>query len=199
MNRIYWALFRRFWFVVNKRNYKKLGTNSFIKSPLIVTPKFISVSNNVFVQPNARIEGITNYEGVNFYPHIEIGENCTIQQNLHLTCAQNVFVGKNTAIAANVTITDINHPYENIDLPIEKQPLDVIPVSIGEDCKIYNNAVILPGTKIGKHCVIGANSVVLGNFADYSIIVGAPARIIKRYCFDSASWKKTDNKGNFLA
>ncbi len=199
MNRIYWALFRRFWFVVNKRNYKKLGTNSFIKSPLIVTPKFISVSNNVFVQPNARIEGITNYEGVNFYPHIEIGENCTIQQNLHLTCAQNVFVGKNTAIAANVTITDINHPYENIDLPIEKQPLDVIPVSIGEDCKIYNNAVILPGTKIGKHCVIGANSVVLGNFADYSIIVGAPAKIIKRYCFDSASWKKTDNKGNFLA
>lgn len=199
MNRIYWALFRRFWFVINKRNYKKLGINSFIKSPLIVTPKFISVSNNVFVQPNARIEGITNYEGVNFHPHIEIGENCTIQQNLHLTCAQNVFVGKNTAIAANVTITDINHPYENIDLPIEKQPLDVIPVSIGEDCKIYNNAVILPGTKIGKHCVIGANSVVLGDFADYSIIVGAPAKIIKRYCFDSASWKKTDNKGDFLA
>ena len=198
MRRIYWALFRRFWFVINKRNYKKLGINSFIKNSLIVTPKFISVSNNVFVQPNARIEGITNYEGVNFYPHIEIGENCTIQQNLHLTCAQNVFIGKNTAIAANVTITDINHPYENIDLPIEKQPLQVIPVSIGEDCKIYNNVVILPGTKIGKHCVIGANSVVLGNFADYSIIVGAPAKINKRYCFDSASWKKTDNKGNFL-
>ncbi|MGQ7945280.1 acyltransferase [Flavobacterium sp. WC2509] len=197
MNRIYIALFRKLWFVINKRNYKKLGGNSFIKNPLIVTPKFISVSDNVFVQANARIEGITSYEGISFYPHIEIGENCTIQQNLHLTCAQSVFVGKNTAIAANVTITDINHPYENIDLSIEKQPLEVTPVSIGEDCKIYNNAVILPGTKIGKHCVIGANSVVLGNFPDYSIVVGAPAKIIRRYCFATNQWKKTNKKGDF--
>lgn len=199
MKRIYNALFRRCWFIINKRNYRKLGKNSFIKNPLIVTPKCISVSDNVFVQPNARIEGITSYEGINFHPHIEIEENCTIQQNLHLTCAQNVFVGKNTAIAANVTITDINHPYENIDLPIEKQALQVRPVSIAEDCKIYNNVVILPGTKIGKHCVIGANSVVFGDFADYSIVVGAPAKIIKRYSFESSSWKRTDDKGNFLA
>jgi acetyltransferase-like isoleucine patch superfamily enzyme len=199
MNSIYIALFRRFWLVINKRNYKKLGRNSFIKNPLIVTPKFISISDNVFVQPNARIEGITSYEGISFYPQIAIGENCTIQQNLHLTCAQSVSVGKNTAIAANVTITDINHPYENIDLPIEKQALQVTPVSIGEDCKIYNNVVILPGTKIGKHCVIGANSVVFGDFAEYCLVVGAPAKIIKRYCFDSASWKKTDDKGNFVA
>ncbi|MDR7208987.1 acyltransferase [Flavobacterium piscis] len=198
MIRIYNALYRRFWHFYNKRSYKKLGVNTFVKNALIITPKYISISDNVFILPNSRIEGITSYEGVSFSPHIQISENCTIQQNLHLTCAENIFIGKNTAIAANVTITDINHPYENIDLPIEKHALIVTPVSIGDDCKIYNNVVILPGTKIGKHCVIGANSVVGGNFTDYCIVVGAPAKIIKRYCFDSASWKKTDGKGNFV-
>lgn len=198
MNRIYNALYRRFWHFYNKGSYKKLGVNAFVKNAMIITPKYISISDNVFIQPNSRIEGITSYEGVNFFPHIQISENCTIQQNLHLTCAENIFIGKNTAIAANVTITDINHQYENIDLPIEKQALIVAPVSIGEDCKIYNNVVILPGTKIGKHCVVGANSVVYGNFIDYCIVVGAPAKIIKRYCFEKNKWLKTDKEGNFI-
>lgn len=199
MNRIFRALYRKCWHFYFRGKYKKLGLNSFVKKALIVTPKYISLSENIFIQPNSRIEGITSYEGVRFSPHIEISENCSIQQNLHLTCAKHIFIGKNTAIAANVTITDINHPYENIDLPIEKQALKVTPVHIDADCKIYNNAVILPGTNIGKHCVVGANSVVFGNFPDYCILVGAPAKIIKRYCFDSAKWKKTDDQGNFLA
>lgn len=192
------ALFRRFWYTINKSKFKKLGINSFVKRPLIITPFCISIHENVFVQPNSRIEGVINYEGVNFEPNIIIKENCTIEQNLHLTCAGNIFIGKNTAIAANVTITDINHPYERIDLPVERQPIIVTPVYIGDDCKIYNNAVILPGTKIGKHCVVGANSVVFGNIPDYCIVAGSPGRIIKRYCFEKKEWLKTDKQGNFI-
>ncbi|SNR49489.1 DapH/DapD/GlmU-related protein [Flavobacterium sp. ov086] len=199
MDRIFNFLVRRFWYFNNKGKFRKLGNNVFIKNSMIITPKYISVGDNVFVQPNSRIEAVTSYEGVKYSPHIVISDNCTIQQNLHLTCAVSIFLGKNTAIAANVTITDIDHPYENINLPVERQSLRVNPVSIGEDCKIYNNAVILPGTQIGKHCVVGANSVVFGTFGDYCILVGSPAKIIKRYCFDSSAWRKTDDKGNFVA
>ena len=52
------------------------------------------------------------------------------------------------------------------------------------------NSTILPGTKLGKHCVVGANSVVSGEFPDYCVIVGAPARIVKHYDFEIHKWVK---------
>jgi acetyltransferase-like isoleucine patch superfamily enzyme len=112
---------------------------------------------------------------------ILIGENVTIEQNLHLTCANRIVIGNNTAIAANVTITDIEHPYTDVNIPIERHDLVVKEVVIGEDSKIYNNAVILPGVHIGKHCVIGANSVVARDIPDFSVAVGAPSRVVKQY------------------
>lgn len=196
--KIYHFLKRRIWFLLNKRKFKHLGKNVIIKKPIYITPSTITISDRVFIHFNARIEGITSHVGVKFSPSIVIGKACTIQQNLHLTCANEVFIGSNTAIAANVTITDINHPYEDITKPIEQQPLEVFSVNIGEDCKIYNNSIILPGTSIGKHCTIGANSVVSGIIPDYSVVVGAPAKIIKRYDFDKKEWRKTDRDGQFI-
>ena len=62
-------------------------------------------------------------------------------------------------------------------------------MEIGEDCKIYNNAVILPGVTIGNHSVVGANSLVIeGVYPDFSIIVGSPAKIVRRYINDK--WQK---------
>lgn len=43
--------------------------------------------------------------------------------------------------------------------------------------------------KIGKHCVIGANSVVTNNIPDYSVAVGVPARVIKNYNFKKKQWE----------
>ncbi|MFT4071119.1 MAG: acyltransferase [Dysgonamonadaceae bacterium] len=158
------------------------------------TPEYIIMHNNVFVRDNARIEGISKYGKQIFTPKIIFEDNVCIEQNLHLTCANLVKIGKNTAIAANVTITDIHHRYDDIHTPIEHQDIQVSPVSIGEDCKIYNNAVILPGTTIGKHCTVGANSVVSGTYPDYCVIVGAPAKIIKRYSFEKQAWLRIDAK-----
>ena len=67
-------------------------------------------------------------------------------------------------------------------------------VAIGEDCKIYNNCVILPGVHIGKHCTIGANSVVTHDIPDYCVAVGVPTRIIKRYNFKTQQWEKVEDK-----
>ncbi|MNK65838.1 2,3,4,5-tetrahydropyridine-2,6-dicarboxylate N-acetyltransferase [compost metagenome] len=192
------ALYRRIWYVLNKPAFKDLGRNVIVRKPLIITPGFISIHNNVSINYHARIEGFRSYEGEVFTPHIILDDFCTIQQNLHLTCAGSIYIGKNTGIAANVTITDIHHPYEDINLPIERQKIKVKPVSIGDDCKIYNNSVILPGSNIGKHCTIGANSIVSGIIPDFCIVVGAPAKIIKRYCFERGEWLKTDEKGDFL-
>jgi acetyltransferase-like isoleucine patch superfamily enzyme len=175
-----------------------MGKQCVILKPTLITPDAIIMGNNVSVGWRARIEGVKKYQSEYFAPKIILNDGVSIQQNLHLTCANSVEIGKNTAIASNVSITDIHHPYDDINLPIEQQNITTKPVFIGDDCKIYNNAVIMQGTEIGKHCTVGANSIVSGKFEDYSVIVGAPAKIIKRYSFEKQAWLKTDAKGNFI-
>ena len=53
-------------------------------------------------------------------------------------------------------------------------------ISIGSGSWLGHGTVVLPGAQIGKHVVIGANSVVSGTIPDFSIAVGAPARVVKR-------------------
>ena len=87
-----------------------------------------------------------------------------------------------------MTITDIQHPYDDINIPIEKQDILVRQVEIGENCKIYNNAVILAGCKIGNHVTVAANSVVANKIPDFCVVAGNPAKIIKKYNKITKSW-----------
>ncbi len=176
--------------MLHNPQFKKYHYSDVIKSPIQITPQYIELGEEVYIGHHARIQGVCSYLGDSFNPIIRIEDGVTIQQNLHLTCANSVFIGKNSAIAANVTITDIHHPYEDITKPIEHQHLMVKEVVIGEDCKIYNNVVILPGVHIGKHVTIGANSVVPHDIPDYVVAVGNPARVIKRYDFENQKWIK---------
>lgn len=169
-----------------------------IYRPTCFTGKNIRLGKGVFLYKFCRIQAITRYLNVDFNPLISLGDNVSIQQNCHITCAERIFIGSNTSIAANVTITDIDHPYTDIKVAPERQPIKVKPVAIGEDCKIYNNAVILYGVKIGKHCVIGANTVVNRDIPDYCVAVGIPARIVKRYNFETKSWERTTPDGEFI-
>lgn len=178
--------------------FKHLGKKCYIGKPLLITPECISLGDCVYIFPNCRLEGIKGHLTQSFSPKINIEDGVTIQQNLHLTCAASIQIQQNVAIAANVSITDINHLYSNPILPIEQQSLEVKSVVIKRDSKIYNNSVILPGTSIGIHSVVGANSVVNGVFPDYCIIVGAPAKIVKRFCFDRNAWLKTNSFGDFI-
>ena len=152
--------FRLLWWLYNFPKFRNLGLGTRFFSTIKITPKYISCGCRVIVWKHGRIEGINQYNNQFFNPLIVLNDRVTIQQNVHITCASSIIIGQNTAIAANVTITDIHHPYEDITIPIERQNTRTNAVTIGENCKIYNNAVILPGTKIGNHTTIGANSVV---------------------------------------
>ena len=189
---------QKIWFIVNKKKFKHLGKGSFINTSIKISKKQISCGANVYIWKNGRIEAVTKWGNKTYFPDIIFEEGVSIQQNLHLTCAKKVFIGKNTAIVSNVTITDIIHLHTIPNLPILQQDIEVKEGYIGESSTIYSNVVILPGTIIGKNTIIGANSVVSGIFPDYCVIVGAPAKIVKRYCFEQQKWRKTDNKGNFI-
>ncbi|SON51004.1 DapH/DapD/GlmU-related protein [Vibrio tapetis] len=129
---------------------------------------------------------------------IHINDDVSIGQNFHITSAGKIVIEPGVIISANVFVTDIDHEYRDIKLPVSSQPLIISNTCIGQNSFIGIGACIQAGTKLGKHCVVGCNSVVRGSFPDYSVIVGAPAKIVKRYNKKTNSWDKTDSKGNFL-
>lgn len=62
-------------------------------------------------------------------------------------------------------------------------------VSIGDETWIGTGVVIAGTVTIGKHCVIGANSVVTKDIPDYCVAAGNPCKIIKRYSFETKQWE----------
>ena len=166
---------------------------SYIGKPIYIGNfKRIFISKKVRIFPNARIEVVDKKSSIVFEENISIG------QNFHITSGAKLIIGKNTTIAENVMITNIDHEYQEINKHILKQPYIIKNTKIGENCFIGYGAVIQAGTILGKQCIVGANSVVRGTFLDYCVIVGVPARIIKRYDKKAKLWRKTNKQGDFI-
>lgn len=121
--------------------------------------------------------------------HIIIGSSSFI--GLHNTIIGPVEIGDNVIIAQHVTVSGLNHSYEDINIPIKAQPCITKKISIGNDSWIGANSVITAGVTIGKHAIIAAGSIVTKHVPDYSIVAGNPARIIKAYDFNTRQWEKT--------
>ena len=99
-------------------------------------------------------------------------------------------IGNYVTIAANTCITNIDHEYRDIASSVMNQNLLFSETTIGDGCFIGFGAVIQAGTHLGKHCIVGSNSVIRGDFPDYSVIVGVPGRVIKQYNNDTGKWER---------
>jgi acetyltransferase-like isoleucine patch superfamily enzyme len=170
-----------------------LGRFSYIGKPTYIGNfNRIFIDDKVRIFPGARIEVVDKKSSIRFKSNISIG------QNLHIISAEKLIIGKNTTISANVFITNIDHEYREIDTHILKQPHIVHKTEIGENCFIGYGVVLQAGTILGKQCIVGANSVVRGTFPAYSVIVGVPAKVVKRYDHSVKKWKKTNKNGEFI-
>ena len=91
-------------------------------------------------------------------------------------------------IADRCFIGDTNHDYQDVNIPIKMGEMIPGSVKIGDDSWIGINVAILRNVTIGRHCGIGANSVVTKDIPPYSIAAGNPARIIKQYDWEKGEW-----------
>jgi acetyltransferase-like isoleucine patch superfamily enzyme len=89
-------------------------------------------------------------------------------------------VGARTLIAPNCSFYSGRHPLDPFVRNGTKGPEDGAPIKIGEDCWIGGNSIILPGVTIGKGVTVGAGSVVTKDVPDFVVVVGNPARILKK-------------------
>lgn len=126
---------------------------------------------------------------------IDIGDNVQINDYVHIGAVGSVTIGNNVLMASKIYISDHNHgsydlnksDHPGID-PIKRSPI-VKPVVIEDNVWIGEASCILPGVRIGKGSVIGASAVVTKNVPPYSIAVGNPAKVIKKYNFETQLWE----------
>tara|TARA_Y100001970_G_C14157283_1_gene816323 strand:+ start:783 stop:1403 length:621 start_codon:yes stop_codon:yes gene_type:complete len=180
-------------FFVRKR-FKNLETYI---SPLveIKNPDCISIFRGTSIRPYTWLYAMKSHGSTQkFNPSIEIGENCSIGRFCHITCSNNVKIENDVFITERVLITDSIHGYNDIENPILTQPLvSKGPIVIGSGTWIGNGSAIVGKVTIGKNCVVAANSVVSNmKVSDYSMVMGSPAKVIKRYDTSSKKWEKID-------
>jgi acetyltransferase-like isoleucine patch superfamily enzyme len=168
---------------------KKCGFSNFIRKPILWNPNFIEIGNNCYIGHHCRLEAIRRWTDKSFSPNLIIGGGTSMEQGCHITFADELKIGDNCTFSYNVMVTDTDHEYKNIGIDIISQPIYIKKTSIGSNCFIGAGAKIQAGTILGKQCIVGANAVVRGKFPDYSVIVGIPGKIVKRYNEKTNEWK----------
>ena len=109
---------------------------------------------------------------------VVIGDHTRI--GIHNTIIGPVTIGSHVNLAQGITVTALNHNFENIKERIDSQGITTKQVVINDDVWIGANAVILPGVTIGRHAVVAAGAMVTTDVPENTVVGGVPAKIIKR-------------------
>jgi acetyltransferase-like isoleucine patch superfamily enzyme len=185
-------IYKRYHSIRISRRFKFCGINFNIgKGVTILNPQCITIGNNVGIGNYASFLPCIYYADIKYDPKIIIGDNVWIGIRNSFATINKVQIGNNVLFAGFVHITDHSHGYENIDKPINGQPLIYKgPVIIEDDCWLGFSSEILSGVHIGRHSIVAARAVVTKDVPPYSIVAGNPAKIVKQYNFDLKKWEK---------
>jgi acetyltransferase-like isoleucine patch superfamily enzyme len=177
------------------RRFGAFGLNSVICFPTntIFNEQFIHIGTGTMIGPQVTLSaGMVPGQACISDPVVKIGDRCLIGKGSGIVGHFEIVMGNDVWTGHNVYITDQNHDYRDVTRPISQQSMPERSVIIGDGSWLGYGVVVLPGATIGKHVVIGANSVVpAGEIPDYSVAVGSPARVVKRWT-EERGWYSVD-------
>lgn len=156
----------------------KFGKNSFIGPGYAVAPilKGVALGNNVVIGRNAWFDISRKTKG----GQIIIGDGTQAGRNLVASACKRISIGKKCLISYNVTLVDHDHDvFDPTISPMDAGITEGKEITIEDECFVGAHSFILKGVHLGKHCVVGANSVVTKSFPAYSVIAGSPAKLVR--------------------
>lgn len=171
------------------------------KAKIIRFPFDIRYAKNIKIGKGVSIGRMCRFEvapegAINNQKIIKIGDNFRINDFVHIAAYQSIEIGSEGAIGSRSFITDLNHgdftegAAFDITVPHRLRSLSSKPVKIGNNVWIGENCCICPGVTIGDYSVIGAYSNVVKSIPAYSMAVGNPAKVIKKYNFETKCWER---------
>jgi len=164
------------------------GAGSIVYPPaLIIGHDLIEIGADTIVHPGAFFSVVEVNEGKRYEGRLVIGNGVRIGNDMVIACCGLIEIGDNVLTADRVYIGDTYHEYRDVTRPIVRQGLhDPRPVKIGSGAFLGINCAILPGVNIGEGACVGANTVVTEDVPPYTLAVGSPARVVRRW--DGTSW-----------
>jgi acetyltransferase-like isoleucine patch superfamily enzyme len=167
------------------RRFHRFGPDSLIAFPwsVILGEGRIEIGERSTIGPLASISaGMPSQTGGHGDPVITIGDRCMLGKGIGIIGHERIDIGDDIWTGHYVYITDQNHGYEDVDLPVGVQMWTNEPVTIGSGSWLGHGAIVLPGSHLGRNVVVAGGAVVAGGkFPDYSVVAGVPARVVRRY------------------
>jgi maltose O-acetyltransferase len=110
--------------------------------------------------------------------NVQIGDYSSL--NGRCWIANDTIIGVDVMMGPEIVVLSGSHNFKRVDIPMREQGAPPRrPVVIGDDVWIGTRSIILPGTKIGSHSIIGAGSVVTKDVEEWAVVAGNPARKIR--------------------
>lgn len=157
----------------------------------IFNERYIEIGEDTLIGPGVSLSaGMVPGQECITSPVVKIGDRCLIGKGSGIVGHFSIIIGNDVWTGHHVYITDQNHGYVDVGRPISQQSQPERSVVIGDETWLGFGSVVLPGVTIGKHVVVGANSVVTHDLPDYCVAVGAPARVVRR--FENGEWISVD-------
>lgn len=167
----------------------KIGKGSLIevKNKLFINSNKLFNSNKetyLDIRDNAKLKIKDSFE-IYYDSDICVFDNALLEigsgfmnAGSQIRCKKEIKIGNNVAISRDVIIWDTDAhgiEYENGEISeISKKVL------IGDNVWIGNRVIILKGVTIGNNVIIGAGSVVNRDIPSNSLVVGNPAKVVKK-------------------
>jgi acetyltransferase-like isoleucine patch superfamily enzyme len=168
------------------RPYWRLRFQSFGVGSVCYKPYWLQGTNRIAVGDDVRLVGVwlvvagKAWEDPHAPPRLRIGNGVIVLPYGRIVAIDSVVIEDDVGIAAGCLVTDGEHTMVGTYDSFAEGPLDSAPTRIGRGTLLGEHVTVLKGSNIGEACFIGANSVVRGEIPDFSVAVGAPARVVGR-------------------
>lgn len=174
-------------------NKSNIGKNTYIdKSVHIVGLKNIKIGSNNIISDDTWFNVNDRSEGK---IGIEIGNNCYIGKRNFFNSASKITIKDFFMSGINCSLLGSDHVIDEPLKPyIHTGTTNDTNIYIGVNVWFGANVTVIGDVRIGYGSIIGANSLVLKDIPPFSIAVGSPAKVIKRYDFDNKKWTKEFEK-----
>ena len=176
------------WF--NSYAFGAFGKHNYLFDLELLNPQNIFLGSNLWISKTR----LASSKG----GKLIIGNHVAIGRFSQIYALQSIIIEDGVLMAENTFISDNTHTFTDITTPVRDQDIKPLGnVVIGSGTWIGRN-VVVNRCKIGRNCIIGAYTFLKKDIPDYCVVVGNPARIVKRYNPQSGQWEKTDKDGNFI-